>query len=255
METDLDLTDLVILQYIQQACGATNMCHKLDSNGNPQVWVNHQKLIEDLPILRISEGTLRNRLSALNQKGYVRSTVVANESGRGSKTYYGITDMTMSLIYDTVERPCHFKMTSDSLLNINNNNSISKDIELEKKPKKKNLFEKCIDAINNFTEDEDVREILIGYLKYRLEVKDKPLYANQWIGMLNKLREYTESKTECIAIIQQSIDRGYLSFYPISKNRACCDNNVKCVTMSEDDKQKQEEFVENMRKRGKQIEF
>ena len=98
LSTDLDLTDLVILQYIQQACGSIGMYHKLDSNGNPQVWVYHQKLIEDLPILRISEGTLRNRLSALNRNGYIRSTVVANENGRGSRTYYGITEMTMSLI-------------------------------------------------------------------------------------------------------------------------------------------------------------
>ena len=98
METDLDLTDIVILQYIQQACGSTGMSHKLDSNGNPQVWVYHKKLMEDLPILRITEGTLKNRLSALNQKGYVHSTVVANENGRGSRTYYGLTEMTMSLL-------------------------------------------------------------------------------------------------------------------------------------------------------------
>ena len=134
-----------------------------------------------------------------------------------------------------------------------NNNTISKDIV--EQPKKKNLYEKCIDAITNFTEESEVREILTVYLKYRLEIKDKPIYANQWIGMLNKLRELTDSKTECIAIIQQSIDRGYLSFFPISSRKASCENNVKCVTMSADDKQKQQEFIEDMRKRGKQIEF
>jgi hypothetical protein len=127
MQTDLDLIDIVILQYIQQACGSTGMSHKLDSNGNPRVWIYHQKLIEDLPILRISEATLRNRLSALNQKGYVELTIIASESRRGSRTYYGLTDMTMSLIYDTVntttsqnndtvEGPRHFCVTSDSKL-------------------------------------------------------------------------------------------------------------------------------------------
>ena len=137
----------------------------------------------------------------------------------------------------------------------NKNTSTSKDVEV--KPKKKNLYEKCIDAINSFTESEEVRDILTVYLKFRLEIKDKPIYVNQWIGMLNKLRELTESKAECIEIIQQSIDRGYLSFFPISKAKrnTSCETNVVCATMSEEEKQKQNDFVADMKKRGERIEF
>ena len=261
MSTDLDLTDLIILQYIQQSCGSTNMQHKLDSNGNPRVWIYHQKLIEDLPILRISEGTLRNRLSKLNQSGYVRSTVVASENGRGSKTYYGITEMTMSLIYDMVSGPCHEKMTSDSKLIKDDNTNISntKVLDNDKKPVKKNLYQKCADMIEEFTDDQSVRGLLDIYLRMRLEMKDKPLFANQFKGVLNKLRELTESKTEAISIIQQSIDKGYASFFPLnsyhSNQSAACEKNVNCIKMTADEEEKQNQFIEKLKSEGKQVEF
>jgi len=281
LETDLDLTDLMILQYIQQACGATNMCHKLDSNGNPQVWIFHQKIMEDLPILKISEGTLRNRLSALNQKGYVRSTVVANEYGRGSKTYYGITEATMSLIYDavdatmsqendTVTRPCHSKMTSDNLLNKDNKltNNIKEpesflgSVKQKGKQKKQSLYDKCYAEILSFTNNVIIQDILTEYLKFRLSVKDKPLYFNQWCGMLNKLSELAEGDVDNMRrLAQQSLEKTWLSFYPLttvkskSKMLASCESNVRSDKMTEDDYDKQAEFIEKMRREGKVIEF
>ena len=141
IETDLDLTDLMLLNYIICACGTPNMYHKLDSNGNPLVWISHAKLMEDLPIIRISEGTLKNRLTALRQNGYIKSIVVAGEIGRGSRTYYGITEMTTSLIYDvetpTTSRkndvealPRHEKMTPDNLLK-KDDNKLNREEEVE----------------------------------------------------------------------------------------------------------------------------
>ncbi len=77
------------------------------------------------------------------------------------------------------------------------------------------LYAKCISMIDDFTTDSNMRKLLITYLRYRLEVKDKPLYVNMWKGMLAKLnRDFDAS--ERMAVIQQSIDRGYLSFYPVS---------------------------------------
>ena len=214
------LPDIVILQYIQQACGSTGMYHKLDSNGNPQVWVNHQKLIEDLPILRIAEGTLRNRLSELNRKGYIHSTVVANETGRGSKTYYGITDTTMSLIYDAEERPCHSKMTSDNKLinDINNRNNTKVLLEVEKteKPKKKNLYNKCSDYIMQYTNNIPLQDALHRFLELRLEIaktEGKPFYYNMWPSIVNDLDKYDTEMA--IKVVEQSIQKGWKRFYEI----------------------------------------
>lgn len=82
------------------------------------------------------------------------------------------------------------------------------------KPKRKNLYQQCVDLINDFTEDKEVRELLVDYLKVRLE-QGKCFGANTFKGMLKKLRKLTESKAEVLQIIQQAIDRQYLTFYPV----------------------------------------
>ena len=85
------------------------------------------------------------------------------------------------------------------------------------KPKKKNLYERCIDMISAYTDDVKLQGLLITYLNYRLEIKDKPLYANMWKGMLKKLESLDENDCElACAIVQQSINRGYLGFFPVN---------------------------------------
>lgn len=85
----------------------------------------------------------------------------------------------------------------------------------KQKQKKDNLYTKCVSLIDDYTTDDVLRKALIDYLQVRLEVKDKPLYTNSWKGLLNKLdREFDAS--ERLAVVRQSIERGYLSFYPIS---------------------------------------
>ena len=265
---DLDMSDILLMDYIQKAVSQPSM-QKIHKDNQPFVWLNHDKILKDLPILKIGESMLKKRISNLVKLGLIEASVLPKEQGRGTKAYYTITPAFEALQFSdnttrdnklsVVEQPGIINYPSDNKLVKDNkeNKTISKDI-VEQKPKKKNLFEKCVDAIENFTEDEEVQNILRLYLRFRLEIKDKPLYANQWIGMLNKLREYTESKTECIAIIQQSIDRGYLSFYPLSKqsNRStACEKNVSCATMTREDIEKQNDFVAELKSRGKQVEF
>ena len=238
VELNLDLTDLLLLDYIQRANGNPNMTHIVE-NEISYVWLSHEKLHEDLPIISISEGTLKNRLSKLKEKDLIQSIQIANKSSRGSKSYYSITELTTSLQNDVVdenERPRHFKMTSNNkLFNISTNvdieNNISKDILLQpnmydnvsdklyddksKKKKRKNLFEKCVDAINEYTDDLELEDLLVTYLKMRLEVKEKPLYYNMWRGLLNKLFSLSKNLSDLCNIVQQSIDKGWLSFYEL----------------------------------------
>lgn len=155
--------------------------------------------------------------------------------------------------------------------NSNNKNKINKNtntnvlvpiVKDKPKTKSKNLYDKCLDIINEFTDNETVRKLLQTYLRFRLEVKDKPLYSNQFKGMLNKLKELTDTIEDMEPIIQQSIDKGYLAFYPLHNSikdrtikQSTCESNVKSIRMSEEDKRKQEEFLARMKKEGKQIEF
>ena len=79
------------------------------------------------------------------------------------------------------------------------------------------LFDKCVAEIDKFTDLPDLRDALIQFLKIRLEVKDKPFGIESWKGMLKKLDQaVAECQREYVDVVQQSIDKGWLSFYPIA---------------------------------------
>ena len=256
IQTNLDLTDLMILDYIIRACGTPNMKHMITEEDHTLVWIYHEKFHEDLPFLKLSESTLKHRLVDLRKGGYLESKTVANQNVRGTRTYYGITELTTSLLYDVnetttcqnqhvIERPRAEISTSNNSLKIDNKlkDSISKDIlkptETSKdisensettdivkdKPKKENLYQKCYRLIEEYTEDEKLRDLLDSYLKMRLSMKDKPLYGvNQFRGILNKLSVIGGDPFE---IVSFCIERGYASFYPPNANNYNSKNNNK----------------------------
>jgi hypothetical protein len=227
------------------------MKHKIE-NDNSYVWISHSKILEDLPILDIGSDRLKRILKHLVDVGLVETTKSLSEM-KGTRTYFKITEKCEQLKYtDQVlkttldnERPSVEKNTSDNKLNINNKKNTTKvvletehtteesnflgsvSVDKKEKPKKKNLFEKCLDIIDEYTVDGELRDLLITYLKYRLEIKDKPLYANMWKGMINKLRKLDNNDydTAC-AIVQQSINRGYLGFFPVNNYSGNIHNKV-----------------------------
>ena len=105
-------------------------------------------------------------------------------------------------------------ISKDILLEPNMYNDVSDKLYSEEKPKKKNLYDRCRELIAEYTQNPKLYDLLITYLKMRLEVKDKPLYYNMWKGMLDKL--FYNMHGHIIDIVQQSIDKGWLSFYEVS---------------------------------------
>ena len=234
VELGLSVSDLLLLQYIMYANGEPTMKHIVEDEV-AYVWLQHQKVMEDLPILNISEGTLRNKLTQFRSAGLIESKTIANCNGRGTRTYYTVTELTMSLINDTVtttsqnndmvSRPHHEKMTSNIELDNNKKlDSISKDISKpantflgsgkpkprEEKSKKPSLYDKCVAEIYTFTDNAELQECLLKYLPIRLAMKDKPIYGlNQWTGMLNKLSNMKDQ----VAVVKTSIERGWASFF------------------------------------------
>lgn len=84
--------------------------------------------------------------------------------------------------------------------------------------RKPTLFDKCVAEIDSYTDLPELRDKLIQFLKIRLEVKDKPFGIESWRGMLKKLDQaVAECQREYVDVVQQSIDKGWLSFYPISQ--------------------------------------
>ena len=62
------------------------------------------------------------------------------------------------------------------------------------KEKKKNLYEQCIDLIDEYTQDTDINEKLKEYLSVRLERKDKPFGAKTFGSILRKLDTLSQVK-------------------------------------------------------------
>ena len=177
VQEKLDLTDLMLLQYIMIANGNPDMKH-ITKNEISYVWLSHTKILEDLPILDIAEGTLRNKLVSLKKAGWVISETVRTSTGATS--YYSVSSKAMSLTNDMGEEnsepchsemtcPCHSEMTSDNKLIDNKLNSNFTNVKLEQAtptrkpliktesandiatpaPKKKNKYQKCEDYLTS----------------------------------------------------------------------------------------------------------
>lgn len=157
--------------------------------------------------------------------------------------------------------------------NIDNNQTnkkevVSKDTTTEfpfgskQKPKKGNLFTKCVNLVDSydFSIWSDIRKLLIDYLQFRLSVKDKPLYFNMWKGMLNKLVELSGDDVKIYeSVIKQSIERGYLSFYPVSNSENSGIRNESGARyvprMTEEDYRQEAETLLELERKGVQVRF
>ena len=107
-----DLTDLLLLNYIVYAQANPKMKHILDENDNPCVWLYHEYILNELPILNISEGTLKNRLTKLRKMELITSKTVANEDSQGSRTYYRITSLLYDMLFESTSFLNDFKYKS-----------------------------------------------------------------------------------------------------------------------------------------------
>lgn len=232
---DIDMTDVLLLDYIQKALSQPSMI-KTTKDEQPYVWLQHSKILEDLPILNIKESMLKKRIAKLVELGLIASITIANEHGRGSRSYYTITEsfeslqMTECKKLSVVERPSVKNYTSNNQLNKDNNKSISKDIDNtnfsfgtnKSKTKKLSMYDKCVSLIDEFTDDYILRNMLTESLKRFLENSreaDKPFYTNHFKGKLNDLKKLSEDNYEQRKIVQQTLDKGWNGFYAVQKEQ------------------------------------
>lgn len=182
--------------------------------------------------------------------------ILVVKKGIPAKNYYTINTEKLAEIF-AIASCEEAKGLAVQALNINNNkqnkinkivskdtniNNIASEIEfdfgIQEKPKKKNLFDKCLDIIYEWTNDKKLQDLLVQYLKVCLEMKSIR-GANQWKGMLNTLEKV---QLQCQPhtyeeIIEQAIIRGWKTFYPIKDYVQS--NNSKFIHI-----QKSSEFVE-----------
>lgn len=287
IEPKLNMEDLLLLDYIQRAGSNPNMHRYIEEkDGLCYVWLSHSKLLEDLPILDIKESALQKKLKKLKDCGLLQSNTFASNKGRGSKTYYAITQRTLDLQNTTTcknlrveEEPDvknygwsdgpHVKnygsnskqLTTniDKELNKTNSKELVQDFTFGTKQKqpKENLYTKCQHMINDFTDNPQVRVDLQDYLQLLLEMKSDGynLYANTWKGLLNKLKKLSDNPNKQHDIIRQSIERGYKSFFPAnnvdnSKKKFGEENGVYCVPITDEQLKEIDRLNEEREKKG-----
>lgn len=231
---ELDIRDLLILDYVYQAVASPKMEHIIKDN-KTYVWIYHEKLLQDLPMLGIEEEALKKRLKKLVNLDMLYTEKVSNNTRRGSKAFYGITEKcdelrTTDQVYlDTLEneRPGVSKYTSNNKLK--NINILSKDNILQtrqlvctEKQKKPNQFQKCMQMINDFTDDTNLQFQLHECFKLFNEnarESNTPFYSNTFKGKLNKLKSLSDDVQEQIQICLQTLDNGWNSFYALKKDK------------------------------------
>lgn len=132
----------------------------------------------------------------------------------------------------------------------------------KQKPQKESLFTKCVNMIDDFTVDTQIRLDLTQYLNVLLEMRKDgyTLYANVWKGLLRKLVELSKNPKEQHEIICQSIERGYKSFFPVNsysnnlKDKPW-EQGVKSEGYTEEEKRQIEKEREERIARGERVCF
>ena len=188
-----------------------------------------------------------------------------------AKNYYRIVfDKLLSLLNSRCSRDEHQEV-HDMHLNNNKQTNLKKEKTNSKelvqdfsfgkqKPKKQNLFSKCVSLIDDFTRDTQIRIDLTDYLKVLLEMKQDGynLYTNVWKGLLRKLDQLSTDPNIQHEIIRQSIERGYKSFFPVnnySKPRVDEGTVIHVPSMTEEDYKEQEAFIKRMKEKGERVTF
>lgn len=82
---------------------------------------------------------------------------------------------------------------------------------------KQNKYSKCVSLIHDFTTNQALIDALVSYLNLLLEI-DKSMYTNQFKGKLNKLKQLETNEDGMVHIVNQSIQYGWKSFYPLKQN-------------------------------------
>lgn len=172
------------------------------------------------------------------------------KKGLPAKNYFKINFEKLLNILTTSHAPGEQLDVHEVHINNNKSNSLINNI------KKKDKFTKCVDIINEFTNNKTLRDKLIMYLKMRLEIKDKPFYINQWRGLLNKLFNLSDNQFELETIIQQSLDRGYASFYPLkSFNIDYYRNQIISESYTNEEIEELENLAKEREKNGQRAKF
>lgn len=152
---------------------------------------------------------------------------------------------------------------------------VSKDTTTEfefgkQKPKKENLYTKCVTSIQTFTQDKNLRDELENFLQLRLQIaKDegKSFYYGMWTHLLAELKQLAvkdgkldvklaweivnTSTIRCWKHFYELTDNGFVRNYSIKEKP--WEKGVKSEGYTEEEKRQIEKEREEMEARGERV--
>ena len=240
IEKKIDCTDLVILRWFVDFYPKMR---KLEVDGVQYAWVSRKKLVEDLPLIDISERSFSDRMQRLVHFGILSYRLI-REGGTFSvygfgKNYENLISQTNTVAVqtDTVEvqtdRGCAVECTGGVQLNaqvvcnkmhtkdisISNNtisNSSIRDIIKEKESVNTKEKEKSIDEVIAL-QKEKLQEPLREFVKMRKSIK-KPITTHGLELVVSKLRKLSGGHISVAEeIINQSIMNGWQGVFALKE--------------------------------------
>lgn len=222
----IKIEDVLLLNYIWNAVPSPSLEH-IVRDGKHYVWLNHDKIMSDLPILNISKDRLRKKLQRLVDLQLIER-VTLHTNARGNKTFYGLTLNTENLLYSERSGGENNSCSTDQALEITpdtprsgvKNNSSDNELANNKlvinnKKKKQNLYDQCFEEIKNFTDDSAIQNALEGYLRVRIK---EGLTARGWKGILTNFSERVDPKNY-INAIEYSTQKNYRGIFNAPEER------------------------------------
>lgn len=198
------------------------------------------------------------------KQGIIKNIKSLLEQGLIEKHVYeehGIKRCEYNAVLNIVKYPIKHSLTNKTKDTIEEKELSSKDescqdvsssfLRSRDKSKKPNLYTRCLNHIDNFPADKEVRQALKTFLDSICELK-KLKGETQFIGILKKLDGCT--KEEQLEMINNSIEKGYGTFYKPKRRKtgnAVIDiegfDKVTTVTDNKAVKQKLKEDIANGR--------
>lgn len=234
-----------------------------------ELWKSQHKLKDNkfyCTVERIEEITTlsvykqRNAIANLKEKGLLSTT----KEGIPAKRYFKIHEQAVNNLFissdvkitpqlDTKITPqADVKFATSNNITSKNNNSnksfnnkllkehSSENFELKSssiQKSKQSRYSKIISLINDFTDNAELRDVLVKYFNLLIEMKVN-LYTNQFKGLLNKLKSLADDEPTMQKIVENSIEHGWKSFYApnngYSQNNNGFVDNMKPVQFKHD---------------------
>ena len=122
------------------------------------------------------------------------------------------TEISGEISSNDTETISHVSMNRTEGSSIYKYNRAPQKVLTNEKPKKKNLWEKCMDEIDRRYKDTIVYDAIVEYLGYRLKSTIHRIGFAGWVGLLNKLDTLGKTDEEKCKIIEQSIKMKWDTF-------------------------------------------